>query len=152
MKCPECGYQNPSVGTKDNKCDECGHLLLLGSSLRASESKRLVNLIGDILIFRLLVSLFVIHFVNTDFIQMLAADPIKDWLFGIFLLFLYYCVFEVLFQRTPAKFITRTKVVTQDGKRPTFTNILGRTLCRFIPFEAFTFLGNHPTGLHHLGP
>ena len=27
MKCPNCGYNNPIEGTKDNRCDQCGYLL-----------------------------------------------------------------------------------------------------------------------------
>ena len=27
MKCPNCGYENPTEDTKDNRCDECGYLL-----------------------------------------------------------------------------------------------------------------------------
>jgi len=60
----------------------------------------------------------------------------------------YYIVPEYLFGKSPAKFLTRTKVVTQNGEKPTFLNIVGRTLCRFIPFEAFSFLGSRPVGWH----
>ena len=48
--------------------------------------------------------------------------------------------FEAVFQRSPGKFLTGTKVVNESGGKPTFGQILGRSLCRFIPFEAFSFL------------
>lgn len=62
---------------------------------------------------------------------------------------MYYLIFETLFQRTPAKFITGTKVVNFDGTKPTLFTILKRTLIRiFIPFEALSFLGEKVYGWH----
>ncbi|MDN5204751.1 RDD family protein [Fulvivirgaceae bacterium BMA10] len=61
---------------------------------------------------------------------------------------LYYSVMEVAFGKTLGKLITGTKVVTKDGHHPNFGNTLGRTLCRFIPFEPFSFLGNKAIGWH----
>ena len=60
--------------------------------------------------------------------------------FGVF--FSYYAVLEGLAGRTIGKVITKTIVVTEDGKKPEFSTILLRSLCRFIPFEAFSFLGD----------
>lgn len=53
---------------------------------------------------------------------------------------LYYTIFEIKYQKTIGKFITRTKVVTVDGKVPSATDIVIRTLCRFIPFDFVSFL------------
>jgi uncharacterized RDD family membrane protein YckC len=53
---------------------------------------------------------------------------------------LYYICFESLLQQTPAKMMTRTRVITEDGRKPSPGQIIKRTLIRFIPFEAFTFL------------
>jgi uncharacterized RDD family membrane protein YckC len=61
---------------------------------------------------------------------------------------LFYVVFEYAFQRTPAKFITGTCVVSQDGSKPSFKAIVIRTLSRLIPFEAFSFLGSDAVGWH----
>lgn len=60
---------------------------------------------------------------------------------------IYYTVFEHSFGKTPGKFITRTHVVTEDGERPTLSNILGRSLCRIIPFDGLSFLFSF-TGWH----
>jgi uncharacterized RDD family membrane protein YckC len=54
----------------------------------------------------------------------------------------YYVAFEAIFARTPAKWITKTRVIDQDGGTPTFTQVLGRSLARFVPFEPFSFLFN----------
>ena len=61
-------------------------------------------------------------------------------LMGIVIVTAYYTVLEGFTGRTLGKFITRTYVVTAEGLKPGFLTILGRTLCRFIPFEALTFL------------
>lgn len=62
--------------------------------------------------------------------------------------FAYYWGMEALTGKTVGKFITRTRVVKLDGSRPSGVNILGRTLCRIIPFEAFSFLGTPGKGWH----
>ena len=57
-------------------------------------------------------------------------------------------VLEFSCQRTLAKFITGTKVVTAKRDRPSIGQILGRTLSRYIPFEAFSCLDRRPIGWH----
>lgn len=61
---------------------------------------------------------------------------------------LYYMVMETYFSRTIAKYFTKTIVAMRNGSKPTTAAILKRTLCRFIPFEAFTFLGSKARGWH----
>jgi uncharacterized RDD family membrane protein YckC len=66
-----------------------------------------------------------------------------------FLLLCYYVIFEAIFGKTLGKTITRTRVVTTTGKQPDVLTIIGRTLCRLIPFDALSFLGSsHPRGWH----
>jgi uncharacterized RDD family membrane protein YckC len=60
----------------------------------------------------------------------------------------YFLVSEGLWARTPAKFVTRTKVITVDGGPPTPAHILLRSVFRLIPFEAISFLESHPAGWH----
>lgn len=54
---------------------------------------------------------------------------------------IYYPFFETIFGTTPGKIFTETRVITANGNKPTFINILGRTFARFIPFEPFSFFG-----------
>jgi len=75
-------------------------------------------------------------------------SPIADWLLTISIFFLYYFAFEVIWQRTPGKFITRTKVVTPDGRKPATYAIAVRTLARLVPFEPLSFLGKEAYGWH----
>ena len=48
--------------------------------------------------------------------------------------------FEAAFGWTFAKLITGTRVVRIDGTKPSFPQVIGRTLARFIPFEPFSVL------------
>jgi len=59
---------------------------------------------------------------------------------AIFLVLLaYYPFFETVYGKTPGKWFTNTRVVTDDEEKPTFRHVLVRTLVRFIPFEPFSF-------------
>ena len=60
----------------------------------------------------------------------------------------YYIILEGAFGRTIGKFITGTRVVRFDGYKPHLPQIIGRTFARFIPFEAFSFLGGSGNGWH----
>ena len=61
--------------------------------------------------------------------------------FGFLVFFCYYAFFEGIWMRTPGKFIFGTRVVSEEGGKPTMSQVLGRTACRFIPFEALSCFG-----------
>ena len=61
----------------------------------------------------------------------------------------YYIVSETLFQKTFGKILTRTKVVNKKGEKPSFGQIIGRTLSRSIPFEYLSYLFTK-RGIHDL--
>lgn len=67
-----------------------------------------------------------------------------------FLLFFvpYYALMESLSGRTIGKLLFRTRVVSEDGAKIGFRPALLRTLCRFIPFDAFSYLEAWPVGWH----
>ena len=76
-------------------------------------------------------------------------EGMGDWFFGIIMTVSYYVIFESVWSKTPAKFITKTKVITEYGEKPSFKTIFIRTLVRFVPFEAFSFLSpERPRGWH----
>jgi uncharacterized RDD family membrane protein YckC len=66
---------------------------------------------------------------------------VPEMLFGSILIFAYYVVFESIWSRTPGKWVFGTIVTDDSGGKPSVKQVLGRTACRFIPFEAFSFLG-----------
>jgi len=121
----------------------------------ASKEKRFINMIID------MIGYYVFTFIVGFFLGLLALagideplnylaemDRIGELLFGVVIVFTYFTLFEVLTQRSLGKLITKTKVVLEDGAKPTAKDIMIRTLCRFIPFEAFSFLGNEGRGWH----
>jgi uncharacterized RDD family membrane protein YckC/DNA-directed RNA polymerase subunit RPC12/RpoP len=52
----------------------------------------------------------------------------------------YYIFCEYFFGRTLGKLLTKSRVITLEGNKPSFFQIVGRTLVRFIPFEPFSVL------------
>lgn len=113
----------------------------------AGKGARFANYIIDIIGFYVLT--FLVAFVAASLAPGSFDPDSALFSYGLSFLvyFIYFTVFESSFGKTPGKFITRTHVVTEDGERPTTKNIMGRTLCRMIPFEPFSFLGSY-TGWH----
>jgi uncharacterized RDD family membrane protein YckC len=100
----------------------------------ASKGARLVNLLVDsFAMFAGIVGLGV-------FAGFLGASEAAGDVIGWVGMLGYYVGFESLLSATPGKLITRTRVVRLDGSQPSFLQILGRTVVRFIPFEAVSFL------------
>jgi uncharacterized RDD family membrane protein YckC len=120
----------------------------------AKAGKRFLNYIIDLICFYIIT--FFLGFVygiiaiisGMDVSWLAHADILTRYFIGFIVLSAYYAFFEGLFSATPGKFITGTRVVTEDGLKPSFNTILGRTLCRFIPFDAFSFLGASAIGWH----
>ncbi|MBN2891560.1 MAG: RDD family protein [Bacteroidales bacterium] len=119
----------------------------------ASQGKRLANRLLDYvfilvlaLVFGVILGLIGVFFNFPDVFNE-DLNLLQRYFLGFMLSSVYYVVLEATTGRTIAKFITGTKVVNKDGKKPGFTEILGRTLCRAIPFEAFSFLSTS-YGLH----
>jgi len=75
-------------------------------------------------------------------------ESVPGLLIGIPVLLAYYFVLEATTSKTLGKLITGTKVVNEDGGKPTVGQIAGRTFCRLIPFEAFSFFGTPTRGWH----
>ena len=61
---------------------------------------------------------------------------------------LYHLLSEASVGRTVGKIVTRTLVVADSGAKAAIGQILLRTLCRFVPFDALSFLGRGTRGYH----
>jgi uncharacterized RDD family membrane protein YckC len=70
----------------------------------------------------------------------LPEEELSQKALSLLVAFIYYLVMEGLLGKTVGKFLLGLKVVDIDGNKPGWGAIAIRTLCRFIPFEAFTFL------------
>jgi len=106
---------------------------LVPSSTRLVHS--FVDLITLIILYFILASIVMLLF---DLEQNKSTLPLL--LLMILSFFINYAVMEHLFQKTVGKFITKTKVVTLNGDKPSVNDILIRTLCRLIPFDRLSFL------------
>jgi uncharacterized RDD family membrane protein YckC len=104
----------------------------------AGMGSRLINYLFDLL------GIMLLTFLIGTLLGLLGLDALlveeNSLLMGFLIVLAYYTLLEGFTGRTLGKFITGTYVVTDEGLKPSFPTILGRTLCRFIPFEAFTFL------------
>jgi uncharacterized RDD family membrane protein YckC len=100
-----------------------------GDFIDASQGARFANFVLDMLLRFALIFVVATMFRNFAWITALLSVG-------------YYVAFEAIFARTPAKWITKTRVIDYDGGRPRFTQVLGRSLARFVPFEPFSFFFN----------
>ena len=76
---------------------------------------------------------------------------VRDYGIGILGMLLYYVPMEGLFGFTIGKLVTGTRVVDEQGGRPTWRQVLIRTAMRFVPFEplsAFGEKGSEPRPWH----
>ncbi|WP_306353327.1 RDD family protein [Flavobacterium sp. '19STA2R22 D10 B1'] len=120
-------------------------------STEANKGTRAINMVIDytvlmLLLFVLLFGIvFIIAIINPDYATAILGfventGDMADYIFGIPVAFLYYMIFETLTSRSIGKYITGTKVVMEDGSKPTKTAVFYRTVSRCIPFETLTFL------------
>jgi uncharacterized RDD family membrane protein YckC len=119
--------------------------------ISASQPKRYLNFLID-----LLLQLVILYFLTFIYIIILHKIPQINFISFIYysvldfvILILYYTLSEGLWGKSPAKFITHTKVIRENGQSLTFYITLLRTLCRCIPFDALSFLFfKNPKGWH----
>ena len=113
----------------------------------AGKGRRFANLILDTFGYELLVFVlaFVLSLTSRSLAQEIAAH---SFLFAIAIMLAYYAGCETLFGRTLAKLVTGTRVVSETGEPATFRQVLIRTLCRMVPCEPFSCLGDPPVGWH----
>jgi uncharacterized RDD family membrane protein YckC len=108
-----------------------------------SRGKRLANYIIDVFLYNILVLYLINPLILTFIGDALLRNFWANFLFNSFILALYYFIFEAIFQKTPGKFITGTKVVMEDGSKPEVDTIAKRSLIRAIPFDAISmYTGN----------
>ncbi len=118
----------------------------------AGQGQRIFNFIID------MVTFFTIWFALTMGLMLLGLDqtytdetgeqlPIVPLIILVPTFWGYYLLTEYKFQRTLGKVLTKTKVVSLTGDKPTLKQIIFRTLSRSIPFEYFSYLAT-VEGIH----
>lgn len=118
------------------------------SAALASSGQRLGNYCLDTLFY--LEAMFLVGMLLGVLGLVSWTEGVSGYVLAYTVLFLYFAIPEALSGRTPAKLITATKAVGEDGSPLTVGQAVGRALCRFIPFEPFSFLGGNgrPRGWH----
>ncbi len=140
MKCPYCGLENPPTALR---CD-CGYNFITGDKEKsdiaqkgpevlqiASAGNRIANFLIDSIF------IIIVNIILED-CDLQYEDESIQYLILFLSYVLYYFIFEAIFQRTLGKFITKTKVVMNDGTKPSAGSIIVRTLIRFVPFPIFS--------------
>ena len=121
----------------------------------ASQGKRLANFLIDRIVLLLLsIGLGILlgvalALIAPSYLELFEQDNfLFEYFIGFVLGTIYYSIFEGLTGRSVGKLITKTKVVNEEGEKAGFDSIVLRSLCRYIPFEAFSFLGSDAIGWH----
>ncbi|NBL65562.1 RDD family protein [Flavobacterium sp. NST-5] len=129
---------------------------LVDEKVLASNGIRFANYIIDY-IFQIILFVglvFVVALVaafngNELFIEKMEnMNRLHEYVLGAIIVLIYYNLFEIFFSATIGKFITQTIVVNEFGEKPSYQDIMLRTVCRLIPFEQFSFLGTPGKGWH----
>jgi uncharacterized RDD family membrane protein YckC len=105
---------------------------------KASMNRRFFNFVLDEIVFQVVMFFLVNPFIGSFFTDPVKIDLWINLLFSFLIFFLFYFGFEAIFQRTPGKMITGTKVIMEDGSKPNPGTIALRTLIRFVPFEVIS--------------
>ena len=110
------------------------------SNVVSSGIRFLHYIIDFIIVYLLILVIFIILglFINPTSNNFIGGILTLITVLGTFLG--YYAVMEIKFQKTVAKFITKTKVVKINGNIPTVSEIIVRTICRLIPFDGISYL------------
>jgi uncharacterized RDD family membrane protein YckC len=104
----------------------------------AGTSKRFINWFTD----NIIVSFFVLNFFSYRAIPGLRIRGSQEFFFThLAILFFYYLLLEGVFKTSAGKALTGTVAVNEYGEKASFGRALTRSLCRLIPFDAFSFLG-----------
>jgi uncharacterized RDD family membrane protein YckC len=127
----------------------------------ASHGQRLANVVIDRILFTLffIIIVFILAFIggltDNNFIYNLLenlenVDRLTDVLLTGLLFAVFYSIFEFTTQRSIGKYISKTKVVTKNGEKPSLQDIIVRSLVRIIFIEVFSFLGSYCRGWHDM--
>lgn len=124
----------------------------------ASNTQRFLNYLIDVLLMRFVIS-YGTSYLLIQFLLAVAPDAayalfsetyllLATYIIALINHLLYYTICEKAFRgHTLGKVITGTRAIREDGEELTFKDALLRSLCRLVPFEAFSAWGGN--GLWH---
>ncbi len=128
---------------------------LVTPQIYASKEKRFVNMIIDFVgyyIFTFLIGiilgLIALSGIEGSLDYFSNINRVEEYTLNLLIGLVYFILLETFFQKSLGKFITKTIVVLKDGSKPGIGDIFIRSLCRYIPFDALSFLGDQGRGWH----
>lgn len=121
----------------------------------ANRIQRILNFVIDLIIISGLMVTIILLFFSLISKKVIDINSITEdrlnTVLGIIIystIFLYYYIFELLFNKTLGKIITRTGIVDVLNNKPKPKQILIRSLIRLIPIDWFTYFSKQPVGWH----
>lgn len=87
-----------------------------------------------------MIFLIVVIYNNVSYAYQRFISTSQMIIMELLIIFMYYFIMEAAFKVTFGKIITQSVVVNEQGAKAGSWDILKRTLCRFIPFDALSFL------------
>jgi uncharacterized RDD family membrane protein YckC len=134
---------NPYAAPKADITDLAAEpeVLLTGASAGA----RFLNVLVDSIVLQIVIRTLRYALASSD----LTLTALEGLAFSLAVRVAYYVALEAGAGVTLGKLLTGTRVVRADGRgKPSFGQIVGRTFSRFVPFDAFSFLGSSTGGWH----
>ena len=120
----------------------------------ASLGNRFVNFLIDMLIIRLVLPFslgMALVFLGDETILNALGEIgyLGDLVFGLTVGIGYFVLFEYYGNgKTLGKLLTKTRAVSMSNEPMKFSQVVGRSFLRFVPFEPFSFFGDEPVGWH----
>ncbi len=114
----------------------------------ASGGKRFANSLIDVIFLYVIIFAVSLTLAFAGNLSEKDMDGIGFNVMFIAFYILYFTLFELSTGKTIGKFITKTHVVKEDGEKLDFKTAFIRSLCRLIPFDAFSYLGGKALGWH----
>jgi uncharacterized RDD family membrane protein YckC len=114
----------------------------------ASGGKRFANMLIDVVFFYVIVFVVSLSLSLAGSLSDVEMDGVGFNLLFLLFYLIYFILFEFYTGKTLGKFITKTRVVKENGEKLDFKTALVRSLCRMIPFDAFSYLGGKAEGWH----
>ena len=96
---------------------------------------RVLNFMVDTILIAI-ISIFCYHGWNL-YVQFYGYPFFNYGWFFFGIIFIYYTFFEFIFNRTPGKWLSYSKVVNKQGQRPSFPQILLRSASRLVLIDMF---------------
>lgn len=112
----------------------------------ASHGIRFANFFLDIIVFQILFYIIdyifsMVYILTNNYFGISLTLALFSSIVTLISYPIIYAIFEFYWQRTPAKYLTKTLVIDEYGNKPDFRTLLLRSFVRIIPFEQLSFIG-----------